>query len=77
MRVYRDVCVEGSDQGCAMWNPPAPGRQLCIVMYSSDILPCCLQGRAAFISMSSQPVSPDSCPWNPGALTSKSSHKLV
>lgn len=33
-----------------------PGRQLCIVMYSSDILSCCLQAWAAFISMSSQPA---------------------
>lgn len=73
---YVCLCVFwgwGGDHGWAMCKPPAPGRQLCIVMYSSDILPCCLQGWAAFISMSSQPGSPDSCPWNPGALTSKSS----
>lgn len=57
----------------ATCNPAAPGRQLCIVMYSSDILPCCLQAWAAFISMGSQPMSPDSCPWNPRAYSSRSS----
>lgn len=31
-------------QDGTMYTPPALGRQLCIVMYSSDIFSCCLQG---------------------------------
>lgn len=47
------VCVSG----LSYVRPSCPpGRQLCIVMYSSDILSCCLQAWAAFISMSSQPA---------------------
>lgn len=58
-------CEERVCRGEGSCAALCPGETVMYCNVFPDILPCCLQTGAAFISMSSQPVSPDSCPWNP------------